>query len=274
MALTLLYATDLHGSLANYKRLAEQAGKHQPNALVLGGDLLTGNSPAAQKSFIRTRLAPHLRTFHSKHPGIPLYGLLGNDDWQSCEAEFAALEAEDLWRPLHLRAHALLDGYWIAGCSFVPITPFGISDWDRLDLPVSQPPLKRMGPLFSAGGQVIPGSMEELLARKTLAECFASLPGLSDPQRTIYVLHSPPADTALDVTSTGEHVGSRSIRRFIEQHQPPVTLHGHIHESPQMTGKIAATLGRTIALNPGDSSHTMHAVLVGLEKERVEWKVL
>jgi Icc-related predicted phosphoesterase len=42
--------------------------------------------------------------------------------------------------------------------------------------------------------------------------------------------------------------GSSAVREAIEQFQPVLSLHGHIHES-----KGAVRLGSTLALNPGSS---------------------
>ena len=47
-------------------------------------------------------------------------------------------------------------------------------------------------------------------------------------------------DAPLDV-----HVGSIAVRRFIEQRQPLVTLHGHVHESARLTGSWQEKIGRT-----------------------------
>jgi uncharacterized protein len=41
-------------------------------------------------------------------------------------------------------------------------------------------------------------------------------------------------------------VGSRAVRQAIEEYQPLLSLHGHIHESP---GSVR--IGRTVAVNPG-----------------------
>jgi Icc-related predicted phosphoesterase len=46
-------------------------------------------------------------------------------------------------------------------------------------------------------------------------------------------------------------VGSRAIRGFIERHQPPLVLCGHIHESPRMTSRYRDEIGRTVVVNPG-----------------------
>ena len=67
----------------------------------------------------------------------------------------------------------------------------------------------------------------------------------------MYALHSPPRDTACDVISTRQHVGSRAIRAFVATHQPRLVLSGHIHESPRVSGGWRDTLGATPVVNPG-----------------------
>jgi Icc-related predicted phosphoesterase len=43
-------------------------------------------------------------------------------------------------------------------------------------------------------------------------------------------------------------VGSTAVREAIGRYQPPLSVHGHIHES-----RGVAKLGRTLAMNPGSS---------------------
>ena len=97
----------------------------------------------------------------------------------------------------------------------------------------------------------------------------------------IFNLHCPPFDSGLDmapqltedlrvVRKGGEQVivpvGSKAVRRVIERHQPLLGLHGHIHES-----RAAATIGRTLCLNPGSvySEGVVDGVLVDLDGDRV-----
>ncbi len=83
--------------------------------------------------------------------------------------------------------------------------------------------------------------------------------------------HAPPYNTRLDlapkldknlkpVTAMGSpvmiHVGSKSIRKFIEKYQPLIGLHGHIHES-YASDKIK----NTTVINPG--SEYMSGILRG-----------
>jgi Icc-related predicted phosphoesterase len=69
---------------------------------------------------------------------------------------------------------------------------------------------------------------------------------VSDAPRVLMVCHTPPADTATDRISTGQHVGSPTVRAFIEKHQPEVCITGHIHESAGVD-----RIGRTTVLNSG-----------------------
>jgi Icc-related predicted phosphoesterase len=63
-----------------------------------------------------------------------------------------------------------------------------------------------------------------------------------------------------------EPVGSRAVRDAIDRVRPVLSLHGHIHES-----RAAATIGRTVCLNPGSAygEGTLQGVLVTLEGDRV-----
>jgi Icc-related predicted phosphoesterase len=65
-------------------------------------------------------------------------------------------------------------------------------------------------------------------------------------QVRVLVSHAPPHGTATDIIGDGIHVGSTSIRRFIEEVQPDFCFTGHIHES-----RAEDTIGRTLILNPG-----------------------
>lgn len=47
----------------------------------------------------------------------------------------------------------------------------------------------------------------------------------------ILVTHNPPYNTKLDMIQTGIHVGSKTVRSFIEKHQPILSISAHIHEA-------------------------------------------
>ena len=77
----------------------------------------------------------------------------------------------------------------------------------------------------------------------------------------ILVSHTPPKDTKLDAAFIGEHVGSSSLRRFIEEKQPSVVFCGHIHEARGID-----RMGKTIVVNPGPARHGQCAV-ANLDRE-------
>lgn len=78
----------------------------------------------------------------------------------------------------------------------------------------------------------------------------------------VLVSHQPPLNTTCDRLANGNHVGSQSVRRFIEQYQPLFCVTGHIHEARGIDG-----IGRTRIVNPGPASGGgyVHAEIIGRE---------
>jgi Icc-related predicted phosphoesterase len=148
---------------------------------------------------------------------------------------------------------------WLAGFACVPLTPFSIKDYERRDAgPL--PPFSFAMAYTSWDGEIQPTDAATIAARPSIAEALATLAQRSDPRRTIYVCHTPPFNTPLDAMPRGRHVGSKALRAFIEQHAPPLTLHGHIHESPEISGRYAVQLGATWSINPGHNPTRFQAV--------------
>ncbi len=87
---------------------------------------------------------------------------------------------------------------------------------------------------------------EEVLAASLDAAADAVPGGLP----LVLVTHQPPRGTVADRVSSGAHVGSESVRAFIEARQPRICFCGHIHESPGV-GQLA---GCTV-INAGPAGH-------------------
>jgi Icc-related predicted phosphoesterase len=119
---------------------------------------------------------------------------------------------------------------------------------------------------------------EEELGKKI--DAMAS--NVKDWTRTIIHTHCPPYNTKIDnapvldekfhvVYSGGapvyHPVGSTSIRKIIEEHQPLLALHGHIHE-----GKGIERIGKTLCINSGSEYYKgiLSGVLVNLEEDRIK----
>ena len=95
-----------------------------------------------------------------------------------------------------------------------------------------------------------------------------------DLSRTIFNFHAPPYGTGLDEApaldgnlrpthggAVMKPVGSTAVRDAILRYQPPLSVHGHIHES-----RGVARMGRTRAINPGSSysDGVLQAALIDL----------
>ncbi len=104
---------------------------------------------------------------------------------------------------------------------------------------------------------------------------------LEEPERAILNVHVPPYESSLDTAfEVGEDLhyvmkggrpheiptGSPAVRQIIEETQPLLSLHGHIHESRGVT-----KIGRTVAINPGSDYGSGHldGCLVHLAPDRI-----
>jgi Icc-related predicted phosphoesterase len=67
-------------------------------------------------------------------------------------------------------------------------------------------------------------------------------------------------------------VGSTAVREFLLENQPLLSLHGHIHESPQEGGVWRAERGRAIAVQPGQEGQ-LTWVEIELEKMVIKRRV-
>src|SRR5258705_261328 len=101
------------------------------------------------------------------------------------------------------------------------------------------------------GGDLAPLRFDPARRAPTLADALRDLAEQGPVAETLFVLHSPPRGTRCDMISAEQHVGSRAIRAFVERHQPPLVLSGHIHESPRVSSSYRDLVGRTVVVNPG-----------------------
>jgi Icc-related predicted phosphoesterase len=102
--------------------------------------------------------------------------------------------------------------------------------------------------IFGVGGSNLtpfysPTEFSEAAIADTLMAGYAAV---ADAPYKLLVAHCPPYDTEVDRIFSGQHVGSTSVRQFIETYQPDICVSGHIHES---AGEDY--LGATHVLNPG-----------------------
>lgn len=260
----LVFSSDLHGNLGFYDRLLKLAVEEQASAAIVGGDLLPHAVTLAtaiehQRRFVERDLPPLLRAFRAAHPTIGVYLIPGNDDWAAAIGALDALAAEGLLRMIQHDPAQLAPDLWLNGSGLIGLTPFAIKDYERRDTP-DAPPVRFAQAFRSDSGTITPIDPADLLALPPLSDALDALAQQSDPARTIYVLHCPPWETRLDRRTGGAPTGSRAVRQFIERYRPPLTLHGHIHESPAISGAWIEQIGPTVAINPGQAQRGFHAV--------------
>jgi len=185
------------------------------------------------------------------------------------------------WNPMEglidicQKHYRLKNGYEMIGYPFVPPTPFRPKDFEKMDDPESPwPPQKNPSYIRSSdqNGSAHPHRPHVYLRqRETIQEDLDHLSRPKDPRKTIYVMHSPPFKTKLDRIMGGRFTGSRSISRFIEKTQPLLTLHGHIHEAPEISGSCLDRIGKNpvrqsgTVYSFGKSSSRLHAITFELE---------
>lgn len=260
----ILFLTDLHGNTTAYEESLQKSAELGVDALVFGGDLLPppGAAGNIQRDYVQYFLSMRFRDFRKDHPNIRIYLILGNYDQAAALGAVKALDQEGVIHFIHDRAARLDDALMIAGYPFVPITPFALKDWEKLD---TEEQVARPGGIILTDetGRRRSGSFhEDIKPRGTIRADMDVLARRSDPSKTVYVIHTPPHNTNLDIMYDRTHVGSKAVREFIEKHQPPLTLHGHIHESPRMSGRITDRIGRTFCVNPGDSKTELQGVVL------------
>jgi len=84
----------------------------------------------------------------------------------------------------------------------------------------------------------------------------------------VLVVHNPPKNTKLDMITSGAHVGSETVRRFIEKHQPSAVVCGHIHEA-----KGVDEIGKSKIVNPGRFPEG-YCGIIDISPDKTEAKIL
>ncbi len=250
-----IFVSDLHGNYDKYSKLAEYITEKLPDAVFIGGDILPNYMHIDPFEFINEFLKPLLINLKielaGKYPAIFL--ITGNDDPAICYKAFAELDSEGLIYFINKKVKKI-NKFEIAGYQFVPPTPFYLKDSEKYD--VSQyVPRGSVSPEEGIRTVDVPAN---IIKYATIKNDLIEMAGeIENFRKTICIFHSPPYDTNLDkmigknINGSDEmvSVGSIAIRRFIEKHQPLITLHGHIHESSEISGNWQDKIGETYCFN-------------------------
>jgi uncharacterized protein len=276
----VLYTSDLHGETRLYHELFGLAASSSAKIIALGGDLLPSFPPTKryedmipnQKTFIEQFLSPFFKRILQRTTVKQIFLIPGNWD---LSYPYLFKEPTEGIIDLDRRSHRLENGYELIGYPFVPPTPFRPKDYEKIDDPEAPWPPQKNPSYVRSSDQA-----DQLMAvdpylylrqRETIGEDLNRIPKSLDHKKAIYMMHSPPFGTRLDLIQGGKSAGSRSIKTFIEKNQPLLTLHGHIHESPELSGAYFDRIGETLSINPGQPAWTarglskLHAVTFEME---------
>jgi uncharacterized protein len=301
----LFYASDIHGSDLLWRKFLGAAKFYDTQAAVMGGDLLgkaivpierdadgtfrvhfLGENRVVREGKELDELTAAIR-FNGYYPWIAPRDEIerrGSDT----EALFADVARDDVRRWVEL-AETKASGN---GAANLFVMAGNDDPWYVDEILEASPALVfcddrivRVGEhemLSSSYANPTPWNSPRELDEDALYERLKRLSdGLDEPSRAIFNLHVPPYDSHLDDAPdlkpdltprySGGHpvmkpVGSRAVRQLIEEVQPLLALHGHIHES-----KGETRIGRTLALNSGSEYNTgrLHGAVVTLGDERV-----
>lgn len=268
----IIFVTDLHGNEAKYRRVFEAAKKHKAAAVVNGGDMLTldGDFHESQREFIYGFFDPYFADYDKA--GIYHLGFLGNDDLAIHDTVFDKTCRKYRHAVNLAQRRFELNGFEFIGLNRVTDYPFRLKDRCRMDGPGYVFQVQ-----FGSGLLSTPEGFKELgdwpayaANLPTMERELAALPKPNNAGKAIYVIHMPPSGIGLDVISSGEKVGSAAVGGFIEKTAPLLTLHGHIHESPEKSGVWKAKIGNTVCVQPGQAKTALTYVLIDLKDMAME----
>lgn len=302
----LFYSSDIHGSERCWLKFLNAAQFYGAQALVMGGDLtgkmlvpLVETPHGYRASFLgQETLARDDAELATLEKNIRFNGFY---PYRCSPDEYRRLEAEPGYLDQVFR-RVMIDAVrrWIAlaeerlaGSGVACFVMAGNDDEPALDDALRSSKVVRNpdGCILEWGRYQILGeswvpptpwhSPREMSEEDLERRIRAVADRLDRSRPAIFVLHSPPYRSTLDdapqvrndltvVTEGGQvvmtPVGSTAVRRVIEEFQPLLALHGHIHES-----RGAVRIGRTLCINPGSAygEGVLHGALITLEGDRI-----
>ena len=280
------FTSDLHGRTHRYLRLFAAIQDEQPEIVFLGGDLLPNAfshvmDDRLSADFIADFLAVELEKLkNSLSAAYPRFlAILGNDDPQAEEPAIHELEQSGLLEYLHGQP-TRIGSYHVFGYPFTPPSPFQLKDWERYDVS-RHVDVGAVSP--EEGYRTVP-IPEEVIRYSTIAEDLDNLVEDTPLDQAVFLFHAPPYQSKLDRADLDGktidhapldvHVGSIAIRRFIQEKQPYLTMHGHIHESPRLTGSWRDQIGKTICLSGSHDGKELSLVRFALENPQAATREL
>lgn len=251
-----LFVSDLHGSKKKYHKLFKTVEQESLDGLFIGGDILPQNirSKEKMKKYIDEFIFNPVKQIKSENNRLQVFLIMGNDDPRAFENIFKGADKEGIIHYVHNKSIKFRN-LNVIGYSYIPPTPFQLKDWEKYDVS-RYVDIGAVSP--EKGTRTIEPDRYEM-KYKTIENDLEELSKLSPPEKTIYLFHAPPYDSNLDRADldgkkiehapVDVHVGSIAIQRFIQNEEPFLTLHGHVHESPRLTGSWKEVYDKTLSFS-------------------------
>ena len=274
----ILYVTDLHGDKNKYRKSFEIAVEKKITVIVNGGDMLPklGERHLDQPAFINGFLRDYFKELQEHN--ITYLTMLGNDDLLSVDGLFE--QVCDEFGNVHNIAgkKVLIGGYEFIGMNNILEHPFGCKD--RVITEKDYIPQRQLSYFAGISNEYgydrifnwLEYSKTEL---PLMCDILQELPEPENQKQTIYVMHMPPEGLRLgQLLYQDLDIGSVDIYEFLKSKQPLLSLHGHIHESPDTEkGTWINQIQHTVCIQPGqmelDSRDMVYAEIDLQRKEYV-----
>lgn len=272
----LLFVTDIHGVKWKYERIFQIAKSLKPDLVLNGGDMLPfkGNL-LKQGRFIDDFLDDYLSKFESEK--IYYLFIPGNDDLIIFDELFN--EMCDKYRYIANIAQNKFQieysDYEFIGMNWVTDLPFGLKDRARKDAKDFTFPKQIGNQVLSTpnGWKEIDDWFSFVDTLPTIEEELNNLIRPIKIKNTIYLIHMPPSKLGLDVCYDGRKVGSKAIYDYLQKNQPLLSLHGHIHESLDVSGIWHSNIGETVCIQPGQAHfYENYLIYITIDLKNMEIK--
>jgi Icc-related predicted phosphoesterase len=267
--------SDLHGLPTRFS-LAGKLFDEGIDTLLIAGDISAAGRPEDQQANVRTNFTALLKG----KKGVRIFAIPGNDDWTIVERSLK--EFPEVVVPTG-RAFPLDARSSVVGYPYVPVTPFMMKDYEKWDtpdepaLPVADEDLERaliergisIFGLRSKGKELCDFEFDRVDRSDNIAADLDRAARLSDPRKTLYLIHTPPAglfDTGIP-TPGRRHIGSLGVAEFIRRYEPWLTIHGHSHEAVDRNGgRFQSRLGNSdvLSVGPGNDPTVLSFLLLDL----------
>ena len=267
-----LYVSDLHGDKLKYEKILSYCVDNNISNLVVGGDLFSKIATyriPVQKEFIHNYLYDYFKRLNSY--GIKYIGIVGNDDLViPCQDYYEIIKEFPLVFDINQKK-VDIDGISFIGLNYVLDAPFKRKDNVALEKNYIMP--NQVSDVIYVDNCTRTISKEEWVEyRKNcpmMEDLLDNLPKPTVNNKTIYVFHDPPYGVGLDVCYGNIYAGSKAIYNFLKDSNAYMSLHGHIHESYELSGVWKVLIGNTIAIQTGQTdlnANILHCVLIDTDK--------